>query len=67
MDGLVQVKTLVDGAGMEAFGSVIFCVITREAVAVHPIADVTVTVYVPGVVTFSVAFVPTTFVPFDQE
>jgi len=38
-----------------------------EAVAVHPMDEVTVTVYVPGVVTFKVAFVPTTIRPLDQE
>lgn len=37
------------------------------AVAVHPLAEVTVTVYVPGFVTTSVELVPTTVVPFDQE
>ena len=35
--------------------------------AEHPFKEVTVTVYVPGEVTFSKAFVPTTVVPFDQE
>jgi hypothetical protein len=65
--GLVQVSTLVVGAVIEAFGTVMFCVITCDAVAVQPIEDVTVTVYVPGAVTFKVAFVPTTVVPLDHE
>jgi hypothetical protein len=37
------------------------------AVAVHPFELVTVTVYVPGVVTDNVALVPTTVVPLDHE
>jgi hypothetical protein len=37
------------------------------AVAVHPFVPVTVTVYVPGVVTTSAALVPTTVVPLDHE
>ena len=40
-----------------------FCV----AVAVHPFAFVTVTVYVPGVDTEMVAFVLTKAAPLDQE
>ena len=41
--------------------------ITWLAVAVHPFAAVTVTVYVAGDVTVSVGVVPTTGVPLDQE
>ena len=37
------------------------------AVAVHPFVPVTVTVYVPGAVTTSVALVPTIVVPLDHE
>jgi hypothetical protein len=36
---------------MSAVGVVVFCVIVTELVDVHPFAPVTVTVYVPGVVT----------------
>lgn len=36
------------------------------ALAVHPLAAVTVTEYKPGVVTVSVAFVPMAVVPFSQ-
>jgi hypothetical protein len=50
-----------------AEGTTVFCVIVVEEVAVHPFVPVTVTVYVPGVVTASVAFVPTIVVPFDHE
>ena len=67
MEVVVQVKTEVVGAVMAAAGTAVLCVMICEAVAVHPLAAVTVTVYVPGVVTASVAFVPTTAVPFDQE
>ena len=44
MEVLVQVNTVVVGAVIAAVGAVIFCVITSEAVAVHPFALVTVTV-----------------------
>ena len=64
---VVQVRTLEEGGVMVSKGAVLFCVITCDAVAVHPFAAVTVTVYVPGVVTFNVAFVPTIAVPLDQE
>jgi hypothetical protein len=64
---VVHVNKVVVGALMPAVGTVVFCVMVCDAVAVQPFAPVTVTVYVPGVVTASVAFVPTTVVPFDQE
>jgi hypothetical protein len=64
---VVHVSTLVIGGVIDNVGAVLFCVIICDAVAVHPFAAVTVTVYVPGVVTFNVAFVPTIAVPFDQE
>jgi hypothetical protein len=41
-------------------------VINCVALAVHPLAAVTVTEYKPGVETVSVAFVPMAFVPFSQ-
>ena len=47
--------------------TVLFCVITMLAVFVHPLAPVTVTVYVPGTVIVRSAIVDTTVVPFDQE
>ena len=67
MEVVKQVKIFADGMVIEALGKAILCVITCDAVAVQPLEFVTVTVYVPGVVTESVAFVPTTAVPFDQE
>ena len=51
---------------MVAVGAAISCVMMLFAVAVQPFAPVTVTVYVPGELTASVAAVPTTVVPFDQ-
>jgi hypothetical protein len=68
---LVVVQVSTAGLGtleIAAAGAVIFCVITTALVAVQPfVADVTVTVYVPGVVTVKFAVVPTTEVPLDQE
>jgi hypothetical protein len=66
---VVQVNTAGLGAlEIAAVGAVIFCVITTALVAVQPfVADVTVTVYVPGVVTVKFAVVLTTVVPLDQE
>jgi hypothetical protein len=64
---VVQVIIVVVGGVMATTGGAIFCVMTCAAVAVQPIDEVTVTVYVPGVVTFKVAFVPTTIRPFDHE
>jgi len=64
---VVQVKVVALGALIPAVGATEFCVIVDDAVAVHPLVPVTVTVYVPGVVTTSAALVPTTAVPFDQE
>jgi hypothetical protein len=52
---------------MFAFGALIFCVMVLIAVEVHPLAPVTVTVYVPGVFTDTEALVPMIAVPFDQE
>ena len=51
---------------MVAVGAEISCVMMLFALAVQPFAAVTVTVYVPGELTASVAAVPTTAVPFDQ-
>ena len=64
---VVHVNMLVSGGVIATLGRLMFCVMICEAVATHPLAEVTVTVYVPGVVTFSVAVVPTTAVPLDQE
>ena len=52
---------------MAAVGVTMFWVITWLAVAVHPLGEVTVTVYVPAVVTVKVAVVAKTAVPLDQE
>ncbi len=41
--------------------------ISELAVAVQPLAPVTVTVYVPGLVTVKLEPVPTTVVPLLQE
>jgi hypothetical protein len=64
---VVQVKIVEVGTLIPAVGAIEFCVIVDAAVAVQPLVPVTVTVYVPGVVTTSVALVPTIVVPFDQE
>jgi hypothetical protein len=64
---VVQVSTVEFGAVIVNAGAVLFCVITCDAVAVQPFAAKTVTVYVPGAVTFNDAFIPTIAVPFDQE
>ena len=64
---VVQVSTVVVGGEILTDGALLFCVITCAAVAVHPFAAVTVTVYVPELVTLNVAFVPTTEVPLDHE
>ena len=64
---VVHVNTLETGGVIVTDGAVLFCVIVCVAVAVHPFVAVTVTVYVPEVVTFNVAFVPSTAVPLDQE
>jgi hypothetical protein len=64
---VAHVNTVVVGALIVAVGTPVLCVMICAAVALHPLAPVTVTVYVPGVVTESVAFVPTTAVPFDHE
>jgi uncharacterized membrane protein YccC len=61
----VKVEELV--VVMATTGGIIFCVIACDKVAVHPFAAVTVTVYVPLLVTVNEAFVPTTTEPFDQE
>jgi hypothetical protein len=42
-------------------------VIVIDSVSVHPFAAVTVTVYVAGALTLSVAVVPTTVVPLLHE
>ena len=66
---VVQVNTAGFGTlVMAAGGGVIFCVIVVALVLVQPfVAEVTVTVYVPGVVTVKFAEVPTMVVPLDQE
>ena len=64
---VVQVRMVVEGVFIPTVGGVLFCVIVCAAVATQPFVPVTVTVYVPGVVTANVALVPTTVVPFDQE
>ena len=50
-----------------ATGAVMSCVIVIDSVSVHPLAAVTVTVYVPGAVTLNVADVPTVVAPLLQE
>lgn len=65
---LVQDNMVVFGfAVIPAVGAVMFCVIVAAAVVLHPFAPVTVTVYVPGLVTFKVAAEPRMVVPLDQE
>jgi hypothetical protein len=64
---VVHVSTLEMGGVMYTIGTALFCVITCDAVAVQPFDAVTVTVYVPGLVIFIEAFVPTIAEPFDQE
>lgn len=64
---MVQVNTVVVGGVIATTGKLIFCVITCDAVAVQPFAEVTVTVYVPGLVTLMVEVVPTIAEPFDHE
>jgi hypothetical protein len=64
----VQDNIVVFGlAVIDAVGAVIFCVMTTEEVVAHPFAPVTVTVYVPGLVTFNVADVQRMVVPLDHE
>jgi hypothetical protein len=67
MEVVVHVNTVVSGGLIATMGRLIFCVMLCEAVATHPLAEVTVAVYVPGVVTFTVAEVPTTADPFVHE
>ncbi|MND09577.1 hypothetical protein D3C83_330270 [compost metagenome] len=50
---------------MPAVGVVIFCVITILSWSVHPFADVTVTVYVPGALKLFAA-VPGVAPPFHE-
>jgi hypothetical protein len=64
---VVHVSTVEIGAVIVNAGAVLFCVIVCEAVAVQPFAAITVTVYVPAMVAFNAALVPTTAVPLDQE
>lgn len=65
---LVQDNIVVFGfAVMAAVGEIIFCVIVVVAVVLHPLEPVTVTVYVPGLVTFNVEDVPRMVAPLDQE
>lgn len=63
---LIQFNKVI-GEIIVGLGGVKFCVIDWIAVEVHPFALVTVTVYVPGVLTESVAFVPTNIEPLDHE
>ena len=51
MDGVVQLTTVVAGELIPAVGAVLSLVIVIDSVSVHPLAAVTVTVYVPSVVT----------------
>lgn len=67
MEGVVQVNTVVVSGLIPAIGALIFCVIVWVAVPVQPFAPITVTVYVPGVETLNMAFVPNELVPLDQE
>lgn len=43
IDKVAQVNTVVVGAEIPTTGKLIFCVITCDAVAVHPLDEVTVT------------------------
>ena len=59
IDVVVQVKIVVPVLFvMPAVGTVLSCVIVIEEVDVQPLVDVTVTVYVPGVVMVAFALVP---------
>ena len=58
IDVVVQVNSVVVGGVMPAVGAVRFCVIVMLSVSVQPLAEVTVTVYVPGAVTVALALVP---------
>ena len=64
---VVQLRSVVAGILIAAIGAIMFWLIVCVAVAVHPFAPVTVTVYVPGTDTGRVEFDPTTVVPLDQE
>ena len=57
IDVVAQVRTVVAGAVIPAVGTAVLCVMVIDSVSVQPLAEVTVTVYVPGVVTFNVAVV----------
>src|SRR5450759_2034325 len=52
---------------IDAVGTVLSNVVVALAVAVHPLAPVTITVKVPAVLTISAADVPTTVLPSDHE
>ena len=68
IDVVPQVRTVVpELLMMAAVGVVIFCVIVMLASSVQPLAEVTVTVYVPGVAMERPAEVPTSVVPLDHE
>ena len=65
---VAQVKTVVPVLlVIPAVGAVVFCVIVTALVEVQPLLPVTVTVYVPGLVTDKPADVPTTEFPSLHE
>ena len=65
MEVVVQLSTVVPVLlVIPAVGGVLLCVMVMEAVAVQPLAPVTVTVYVLGAVTVAAALVPN---PPDHE
>jgi hypothetical protein len=67
MLGVAQLRMVVAGAVIAAFGEAIFCVTTCDNVLVQPFAPVTVTVYVPGIVTLTKLEALIMAEPFDQE
>jgi hypothetical protein len=58
VDGIVQLNASPLLLDIEAPGAVIFCVIVMLDVDVHPLAPVTVTVYVPGAVILAASLLP---------
>ena len=66
-DGVVQLITEPFEELMFTTGKVMFSVMLLLDVLVQPFAPVTVTVYVPGVVTLSAALTPKLVVPLLQE
>ena len=67
MELFVVENSMDAGKVIAEFGLAIFWVMVILAFAEFPLPLVTVTVYVPGVVTCKIALVPITFVPSLQE